>query len=499
MNPSIFLEKKMEIKPSIIKIHENLSKSSVRFLDFARQNPASLKLNNYDLLELNDPLFKLQPWPTFINQPAKNEIEEASLKVLNLLRSVPARIFSNDCEKISRYYGLSVDLAEYFLYGVTDEHLDNLLARGDFVITESGIKCLEYNINTNLGGMNLPLWESLYLATPVISEFLNKYKVKIHNRNLYSFLFEQLINAASTFYTDCEEVNIAIVMPQGLDDPYRPSQERYLNSVYRDVLYSQFDNLKGQVFICDFSHIKVVGEDVFRENKKLHYLVEWCQGYLPVEILDLFKERKILISNGAIAWLLSTKLNLALLSENKDSDLFSPEEKEMIEKYIPWTRKVVPGETTYEGEKIQLEEFILANREKLVLKPLLGAGGKDIYIGCHKSEKEWKELAESAMKWNDWKGIHISRDLNEKQWFDLAERAYKEVKNWVVQEYIESPRYLYQLGENGCAEHHAVWGFFIFGNTYAGGWVRVLPANNDSGIINCHQGAKVSVLFEVDE
>ncbi len=489
----------MEIKTSIIKTHENLSKCSVRFLDFAQQNPNSLKANNYNLLDLNDPLFRLQPWPTFINRQTKNEIKEASLKVLNLLRSLPARIFSNDYEKICQYYGLSVDLAKYLLYGITDVHLDNLLARGDFMINESGIKCLEYNVNTNLGGMNLPLWESLYLATPVISEFLNKYKVKIYNKNLYSFLFEQLINAARTFYTDCEEVNIAIVMPKRADDPYRPSQERYLNSVYREVLHSQFDKLKGQVFICDFSHIKVVGEDVLCESKKLHYLVEWCWGFVPIEILDLFKERKILISNGAIAWLLSTKLNLALLSENKDSDLFSPEEKEIIEKYIPWTRRVVPGNITYKGEKIQLKEFLLSNREKLVLKPLVGGGGKDIYIGCHKSEEEWKDLVESAMKGNDWKHLHINSNLTEEKWFEFAEKAYNEIKSWVVQEYIESPRYLYQLGENGCAEHHAVWGFFMFGNTYAGGWVRVMPADNDSGVINCHQGARVSVLFEVDE
>jgi hypothetical protein len=72
------------------------------------------------------------------------------------------------------------------------------------------------------------------------------------------------------------------------------------------------------------------------------------------------------------------------------------------------------------------------------------------------------------------------------------------IRSWVVQEYIESPTYLYQLGENGYAEHHAVWGFFVFGSTYAGGWARVLPTANKSGVLNCHQGAKVSVVFEVD-
>jgi hypothetical protein len=84
------------------------------------------------------------------------------------------------------------------------------------------------------------------------------------------------------------------------------------------------------------------------------------------------------------------------------------------------------------------------------------------------------------------------------QWYDIAKKAFQ-VKNWLVQEYIEPPTYLYQLGENGYAEHHAVWGFFIFGDIYAGGWVRVIPVKNQSGIINCHQGARVSVAFEVDE
>jgi hypothetical protein len=91
--------------------------------------------------------------------------------------------------------------------------------------------------------------------------------------------------------------------------------------------------------------LEVIGEDVFYKNNKIHYIVEWCQGFVPDRILDIFKKGKILICSGAVAFLLSTKLNLALLSENKDNELFSPEDRETIEKYIPWTRRVLRGET----------------------------------------------------------------------------------------------------------------------------------------------------------
>jgi hypothetical protein len=43
------------------------------------------------------------------------------------------------------------------------------------------------------------------------------------------------------------------------------------------------------------------------------------------------------------------------------------------------------------------------------------------------------------------------------------------------------------------------WGFFMFGPHYAGVWVRVLPRKKSKGVINCHQGASVSVVFNVDE
>lgn len=488
----------MEIKPNIKENHERLSKYNTAFHDYVRQNPQGLWSSNYGLLELNDPLFRLQPWPTFIGQKIKTEIIGANLKVLDLLKSIPQRVFSNDPGKISKYYGVSLDLANYFLYGVNNEHLDNLLARGDFIITHTGLKCLEYNVNTNLGGMSLPLWESLYQATPVIAQFITKGNVKIHNRNLYSFMYEHLAQAAVKFYRDSDEINIVIVMPAGYNDVRKSSQERYMNTVYNNALQAMNRGLKGQLSLNTYSQLKVVGNDVFCNGRKVHVIVEWCQGFVPHDILELFGNKKIMICNGAIAWLMSTKLNLALLSENQDSGLFSAAEKETIEKYIPWTRKVSTAETTYQGKTIRLKDFILANREQLVLKPLVGAGGKDIFVGAHTPAKEWQTIVEAAMSWNDWQDVQFDKNLTEEQWYKIAENAFR-VKNWLVQEYIEPPTYIYQLGEKGYGEHHAVWGFFFFGNTYSGGWVRVMPTDNKSGIINCHQGAKVSVVFEVDE
>jgi hypothetical protein len=488
----------MEISANILASHERLSLNSGRFIQFVRQNPQFLKSENYNVLASNHPfLEKLQPWPTFISVRTGKEMETACRIILDLIKDIPRRMFSNDREQICNYYGMSADLADYFLYGLSDEHIRNFMARTDFIVTPSGLKFLEFNINSNLGGMDKTFLKSLHLSTPVVSRYLKGYGVELRNKNIHSVLFEHIVRASDRFYGSPGEINTAIVSPRGGLDPLSLSRTDYLNSLYNDLLKTHFDGRSGRFIICESSQLRVSGDEVFYENTKLHYIIEWCQGYLDPEIRELFKNGKILISNGAAAWIMSTKLNFVLLSENIDSGIFSPLEREAIKKYIPWTRKVIPGETVYHGETVRLEEFLLSNREKLLLKPSLGSGGSGIHIGRHTSIEEWRKVVETALKPEDWRDFKCAPCISESQWLELAGKAYC-VKNWVVQEYIEPAPFLYKLDTDGCGVFHTVWGFFFFGSLFGGGWVRVLPADHEKGVINRHQGAKISVVFEVD-
>jgi uncharacterized circularly permuted ATP-grasp superfamily protein len=151
--------------------------------------------------------------------------------------------------------------------------------------------------------------------------------------------------------------------------------------------------------------------------------------------------------------------------------MFNHEEKQIIEKYVPWTRKITVGETTYRDERIRLADFILSHKDAFVIKPSLGLGGDGVYIGKNMSRDEWEEKVKTAVL----------------------------KKNWVVQEAMTSSPALYQNGETGCAIYDMVWGFFIFGSYYAGTFLRVILKKDAPRIVNTHQGAQVSVVFEVDE
>jgi hypothetical protein len=463
----------MEITKDIRDAHKILSDSSVKFLEFVEKNPDSLNRSNYKgLYEIHFDMVSPQPWPAFISQDTRKKLEEAGREVFKLIKCIPERLLANDVEKMSEYYQVSADIIKFQLDGVTREHLKNILGRGDFIFSPSGLKCLEYNISSGIGGWSIAFMEPVYLNEPMISRFLRENGLKIGNKSLMVILFEHLLKAAVAKYPDEHEMNIAVIIPKYGKHSEETLQQIHLDQIYKNILQFKYNGLKGDVLFGDFYHLTVVDHFLFYKEKRIHVLVEMNFGDVPSEIMEVFKAGNILLYDGPITELLSNKLNLALLSENEDSDVFSLEERRIIKEYIPWTRKVVPGEVTFGTDTFILEDFILSNQDKLVMKPADRFGGEGVYVGRYISALDWKGLIEVAL--------------------------YQ--RNWLVQEYVESFPFLHQAGPNGCSGHDAIWGVFIFGEQYAGAFLRVLPQRkNIKGVINSHMGAEYSVILEVEE
>ena len=78
----------MEITKESVKVQEALSRVNVDFLGFVKKHPDALKRSSFKLLELNDWLFTLQPWPTFINRETKKNFREAGVKLFDLIKNI---------------------------------------------------------------------------------------------------------------------------------------------------------------------------------------------------------------------------------------------------------------------------------------------------------------------------------------------------------------------------------------------------------------------------
>jgi hypothetical protein len=458
------------------EVHQRLSKVSADFLEFVEKNPGSLKRCNYShSLETGVNLEVIQPWPVFINRQVKKQMEDSTTRVFSLIKKIPQCIFANNPQKISSYYGFPPEYVQMQLEGIRGGHLERILGRGDFVFSSLGLKCLEYNVSAALGGYQNIYLEQIYFNIPIFTRFLQEYKVKIDRQNLVSHLLQHLVkHAKNKFPTrDHPEMNIVFALPNYSTTPGLETLENYFNQIYPGVLKAEDFHGIGEVRFCDFPGLKVANQCVYYKTKRIQVLVEWYNGEVPIEIYIAFLLGNVILYDGPIGALLSNKLNLALLSENENSEIFSLEEREIIKKYIPWTRRTVPGETTYGTKTIDLEDFIYSNQVKLAIKPVREMGGKDVSIGKSTPADRWKQVVEQAMQDSQ--------------------------RNWIVQEYVESAPFVFQYGENGCTEHDVIWGLLAFGTEYAGGYLRLLPKSNSKGVVNCAQGAEITTIFEVDE
>lgn len=99
----------------------------------------------------------------------------------------------------------------------------------------------------------------------------------------------------------------------------------------------------------------------------------------------------VTVVNSFRAKLLHKKMSLALLSDDRYEKLYTVAECLAIARHIPWTRKVREGHTTYGGRVIDLADFIVANRERLTLKPNDEYGGKGIVLGWTVDQHEWEQ------------------------------------------------------------------------------------------------------------
>src|SRR5260221_9571408 len=74
--------------------------------------------------------------------------------------------------------------------------------------------------------------------------------------------------------------------------------------------------------------------------------------------------------------ILHKKASLAVLSDERNANLFTEEELEAIEAHIPWTCRVEERYASYHGQAVYLVPFVLEQRAPQELQPNDEDGGK---------------------------------------------------------------------------------------------------------------------------
>jgi hypothetical protein len=465
----------LEEEDLLVQARANLRELSAvadRFAAFAARTPECMERASFRALEECPEFvqYPLQSWPLFVDSSRIAEFGRISRTLTSLVRSIPQRLFGNDPFRLAEVYRLGLQEVSLILAILEDETvLQGTISRGDYIDGAAGLQCLELNMSANLGGWKAGVWADLYLRVPVITRFLAEEGLNVSVvRPLRSLFTHLLAEAKRKGLVDAGELNV--VFATQTDAPIPRAWAPHADSELAVVLGSTGEGLSGCISVAEYSDLTERAGRLFLGDRRIHAVIGQS-GTITPAVFSCWMAGTVDVYGEFIARILGDKINLALLSEAADKGLFSAEERSVIERHVPWTREMKAGETTWRGERVSLGPFVASERERLVLKRRRSFGGKDVFVGHATPPDEWDEVVATA----------------------LAESG-----NFVVQEVVAPKPLLFHDMDSGIGLFDAVWGFFVLGDRFGSGFLRLSP-RGEKAVINASQGAEGGVLFEVHE
>jgi uncharacterized circularly permuted ATP-grasp superfamily protein len=152
----------------------------------------------------------------------------------------------------------------------------------------------------------------------------------------------------------------------------------------RDVEYRD-----GKLRAGEF-HITLIYKRVFTDE-----LIG--RGGMDHAVVRAVRDRAVCMVNSFRGKVLGKKASIAVLSDERNTGLFTVEQQRAIAAHIPWTRVLEDRRTTIDGADIDLVPFALANKDRLVLRPNDSHGADGTIAGWTVEQRAWEAAVHRAM------------------------------------------------------------------------------------------------------
>jgi uncharacterized circularly permuted ATP-grasp superfamily protein len=259
-----------------------------------------------------------------------------------------------------------------------------------FLLPES-LKFTEYNGESPAGAGYSESLSDIFRALPVMEEFKTRFEV--HSYPLSAKLLDALISTYVDWGGQTKRPQMAIV-----DWKEVPTWSEF------EILKDRFERMGIPVELADPRELEFDGKRLLANGKSIELL------YRRVLINDIVARPKeceaivkahasgtVCVANNFRCKIPHVKAFFAVLTDEKNSKYFSTEERELIQRHVPWTRVVADVKTEYDGEPVELLEYIRKHQKTLVLKPSDEYGGKGVTLGWETEKKEWEAAIEQAL------------------------------------------------------------------------------------------------------
>jgi uncharacterized circularly permuted ATP-grasp superfamily protein len=265
-------------------------------------------------------------------------------------------------------------------------------SRLDAYVSDDGFKFLEYNAESPAGVGDQMQLEKVLFGLEHMRWLLGMrphWRPEPHKR-----LLQSLIQAYREWGGDKENPNIAIVDWKGVstESEFRILQEYFASAGCPTIIADpcELEYRTEQLTAGDFTI------DVVYKRVVIHEFLERCPE--DHALARAYAEGRVCVANSFRTKVAHKKTSFAILSDPRYAYLFTDDELEVINRHIPWTRRVNNGATIFNGAECDLMELIHREREQFVLKPNDDYGGHGVFLGWETSAEEWEQAIAIALE-----------------------------------------------------------------------------------------------------
>jgi hypothetical protein len=407
--------------------------------------------------------------PVFLGRPERDRLHADVENLRTALVSLPDRLFGGDLAAFARAAGASGRQLDAALR--SHRAPANGLARADLYLDATGFKLLEMNLGSGVAGIDNADFCRALLTHPVIA----------------GFAAEHGLGFTDTMRAQVESIFAETGLAPG-SRPFTaiaadPQLHRLLGSYLR-VLAPRWAELGLDAVPCQVGDLRPGRGGrggLWLNGRRVDvvfrlFLLDHVPGTSPAEmdpVLDAAARGEVAVYTSLDGELFSSKVALAMLSDDVNRHLFSAAELASIDRILPWTRLVRPGPVTLEdGSTAELLDYAAAHAADLVLKPAILHGGEGIVIGWQPglTEREWRDRLAAAC------GRPYVLQRRVRPVPELMPAEHGEFVPWIV-----------------------TWGAFTILGQHGGIYTRGMPAEPGADVINFAVGASVGSGLAVQQ
>jgi hypothetical protein len=394
---------------------------------------------------------RLMPRPFFVPEAEIRQAADDLTGLFRVLLSLPERLFSGDlaayCDTVGfdcRQLGLMRRLA-----GTPPE----LYGRSDLYHDGAGFKLLEFNVGSQLGGIDQSQVMPALLRVPAFGDFAAEHRLGyVHTGQQIA----RSLRAAAAQVGAADAPAVALLEADGALRSLMP----LMLSFQEMLAESGIDLRLGEV-----SQVVNKGGKLYLDGRPIDVVLRYFSakqvaadpaGIASVEpILHAHEAGGTVLLTTLESLLYASKGCLAILSDPYWRPAFDRGEQELFDRVLPWTRLVVDAETDVGDDTVKLLDYCRAHREELILKPCDDHGGRGITVGWMVDDRDWADALDSAVAEK-----YIVQERVRQRLEPVVDPATGRLEDWV-----------------------ACWSTFLTPMGYSGAHIRALPCDQ-LGIIN---------------